>query len=317
MSEVIKLRTITYFLSGAPKTDAEWETEICKAATFLQSAAEDFEAKGYEIQTLRIATRALALSAAAGNEDEPLRVAHMLEALTAANGLSFLNLGTCSEDWLLNKALISLGSTLQHTSFSFSWKQHMGLSHARRLATVILKIAQLTEGSGNFRFGVAFNCEGAQIPFFPAAHPGELSGFALGTENSGLVHKAFKQAAAKMKQGVGNLDECIALALRKEMTAAFQPLEQLAMEVAGRTGVPYLGLDASVVPGLEGPNLTDSYELLGLGQFGGSGTLAVSERITAAIKSLPVKLTGFSGLMLPVTEDRGLAEAAAVVCVII
>ncbi len=38
--------------------------------------------------------------------------------------------------------------------------------------------------------------------------------------------------------------------------------------------------------------------------------LHIAERITAALKSLPLKLCGYSGLMLPVCEDSGLAAAA-------
>lgn len=42
------------------------------------------------------------------------------------------------------------------------------------------------------------------------------------------------------------------------------------------------------------------------------GTLAISELITRVVKGLPgVKQTGYSGLMLPVCEDAGLAAAAA------
>lgn len=37
---------------------------------------------------------------------------------------------------------------------------------------------------------------------------------------------------------------------------------------------------------------------------------APAERITAAIKSLPLRLTGYSGLMLPLCEDSGLVAAA-------
>ena len=39
-------------------------------------------------------------------------------------------------------------------------------------------------------------------------------------------------------------------------------------------------------------------------------TLLPAERITAALKSLPLQLCGYSGLMLPVCEDSGLAAAA-------
>lgn len=37
---------------------------------------------------------------------------------------------------------------------------------------------------------------------------------------------------------------------------------------------------------------------------------ANAERITAALKALPIKLCGYSGLMLPVMEDEGLARVA-------
>jgi len=40
------------------------------------------------------------------------------------------------------------------------------------------------------------------------------------------------------------------------------------------------------------------------------GTLAVCSAITKALKSVEVQLGGFSGLMLPVSEDAGLVEAA-------
>jgi len=41
---------------------------------------------------------------------------------------------------------------------------------------------------------------------------------------------------------------------------------------------------------------------------GGAGTLSISAIITAVMKRLPVERCGYSGLMLPVTEDAGLAE---------
>ena len=47
---------------------------------------------------------------------------------------------------------------------------------------------------------------------------------------------------------------------------------------------------------------------------GDYGTLAAVSAVTKAVKSLPergIKLIGYSGLMLPVMEDRVLAERAA------
>lgn len=60
------------------------------------------------------------------------------------------------------------------------------------------------------------------------------------------------------------------------------------------------GIDTSLAPGLDTPSMTDSYEALGLGTFGGPSTLAISSIITRALKSVPVKRTGYCGLMLPV-----------------
>lgn len=75
----------------------------------------------------------------------------------------------------------------------------------------------------------------------------------------------------------------------------------------------YNGVDASVAPGLDTPDLTAAAEALGLGRFGSSGSLSVSALVTGAIKSLAgcgMKLCGYSGLMLPILEDRGLARAS-------
>jgi uncharacterized protein len=47
-------------------------------------------------------------------------------------------------------------------------------------------------------------------------------------------------------------------------------------------------------------------------RFGGPGTIAAAAAITCALQSLPgIQLTGYCGLMLPVCEDRRLAELAA------
>jgi len=70
------------------------------------------------------------------------------------------------------------------------------------------------------------------------------------------------------------------------------------------TSFSYLGLDSSLAPGPHTPSVTDAYELLGLGRFGAAGSLAVSSLITKVLKELPLRLTGYCGLMLPVCEDQ-------------
>jgi uncharacterized protein (UPF0210 family) len=50
-----------------------------------------------------------------------------------------------------------------------------------------------------------------------------------------------------------------------------------------------------------------AFEELGLGIFGDVGTLAIAKIITDTITNLGIKKCGYSGLMLPILEDYGLA----------
>jgi hypothetical protein len=154
----------------------------------------------------------------------------------------------------------------------------MGPKQARLLAEAIHSLAEQTNGAGNFRFGCAFHCRPG-IPYFPVARsaPG-LRGFAVGTENSGLLYQAFQQAAAECKDGSGSILDAAQACLKQVMTDALQPVEALAQQLAAEQGLPYLGIDASIAPALEPPSIPAAYELLGLGAFGGLGTLAVSGR---------------------------------------
>ena len=70
------------------------------------------------------------------------------------------------------------------------------------------------------------------------------------------------------------------------------------------------GIDASICPGLDTPPMPDAFELLGIGRFGGAGTTAVAALVTGVLKALPLRLCGYTGLMLPVCEDAGLAARA-------
>lgn len=311
MPKMFKLRTLTYFVDRERGTDAEWAAELYAAAEFLRRAEALYTGAGYEVQTLRVATRALA---AASSIEAALALAAVLERAAEAAGISFLNLGSTS-DLALLPALprLSAASLAKgFTSFSFDWQPEMGPAQARAAAAAILAMAAETGGAGNFRFGVSFNCQ-PEIPYFPAAKAGGRRGWAIGTENTGLLFEAFRAAAAEQARAPGAGHDVLALARRSlaaEMEAALRPVEALALRLAAESGQEFLGIDASVAPALERPSLADAYEALGLGRFGGSGTLAVSAMITGVLKALPLRLTGYSGLMLPVCEDSGLAEAA-------
>lgn len=187
---------------------------------------------------------------------------------------------------------------------------------------------------GNFRFASSSNVPPG-VPYFPvaAAGPGLHRTFALATESDALLYKAFLAAAAAEGGGAGssnsssaNPANILAAAeqqLHQVLLQHWAPLEAAAMEIEAAAQQPnpgstepevlppqpqgfrYLGLDTSLAPGLDTPPLTASYELLGCcRQFGGAGSLSVSGLITRVLKGLPLKLTGYCGLMLAVCEDQ-------------
>jgi hypothetical protein len=274
---------------------------------------------GYTVQTVRIATSALrgVESPAAARE---LGVA--LEGLALRHGVPFLSLGASSDAaFLAAGAVPQLAAALHNTSFSIAWEREWGLREARLLADAIFDTAQRSP-SANFRFGVAFNCQPG-TPFFPVARAGGARGFSIGTENSAMLHRAFcRAAAAGAGAGAGgdplhNAHD----ALKHDMEAALRPVEEIASSLyleaddtcAPRDRWAYLGTDSSIAPALEPPTIVESFARLGVApRFGGAGTLAIAERVTAALKSLAmIKLCGYCGIMMPVCEDVGLAAAAA------
>jgi hypothetical protein len=192
-------------------------------------------------------------------------------------------------------------------------------------AEVTVALGRDTEGGfGNFRFCASF-CVPPHVAFFPAAYAPSAARaspaasdpfyFALGLECGDVALQALTAAAE------GGAEKRLPLsvvtsALLEAFTAALVPLEGHAKAAALRPGagparaVAYGGIDASLNPGLaEACSVGSAFEVaLGGKPFGSSGTLAVAAAVTAALKALPVKLTGYSGLMLPPLEDAALAR---------
>jgi uncharacterized protein len=57
--------------------------------------------------------------------------------------------------------------------------------------------------------------------------------------------------------------------------------------------------------------MTEVYEVISVEYFGASGSVETSALLTRVFKSVKnVEITGFSGLMLALIEDRGLADGS-------
>jgi uncharacterized protein len=81
----------------------------------------------------------------------------------------------------------------------------------------------------------------------------------------------------------------------------------VAQSVEKETGWTYAGIDPTPAPGGD-ISIGDAIEKFTGAKFGSSGTMTAAAMITQAVKSLPVKHVGYSGLMVAVLEDSVLAK---------
>ena len=294
----MKIRTIT---TGVNLSYPVHEVEIKKIARFNLAAKSIFEGNGYEVQTLRIATQPWVEYLGSLSPNQIVAEITNMEKLCIDNGINFLSIGTVADQKSIdlipeiNKATSTVfaSATIGHVKGGINYEA------ARRAAKAIVTISKTTDsGYGNIRFAALSNCP-PDIPFFPASyHQGETC-FSIALEDSDLVTKAFEKSG-NLVEAEKNLASIFATEVKK--------VEDTAQEIAEKEGILLQGIDVSEAPSLqENESIAFAYEKLNLGKFGAPGTLAISGMITKVLKSLDVKKCGYSGLMLPILEDVGLA----------
>ena len=297
----MKIRTIT---TGIPLKSATDFEKIHPAAEFNRNARSLFEQAGYEVQSTRIATNSWEQYLTGSTREEILRDVHTIEDVCRDLNVGFFNLGYAgSAEKILRCAdIIRRTSAVSCSAKMGDAETGINPGNVKAAAEVIRNISQETDGGmGNFRFCAWAGCKPG-IPFFPAAyHEGETS-FSIGLESGDLVMKAFS-GSKNIWEAEQNLKSLVEEELRK--------IQDVAQQVSIEHHVRFRGIDASLAPSLrEDESIAFAYEKLLSGRFGDPGTLAISAVITGVLKNLSVKTCGYSGLMLPVCEDLGLAQRA-------
>ncbi|MFA6528973.1 MAG: DUF711 family protein [Candidatus Gracilibacteria bacterium] len=297
----MKIRTITTGVSLQSPND---EAKIRQTAEFNQKAKAVFEKVGYEVQTTRIATNSWEEYLGNLSDAEIVKAVRGIEKLCQSLDVSFFNLGYAKTP---NKIKLvpefNKVTSLISCSAKIGDKENgINFENAKISAQVIKRIAEETEnGYGNFRFCASANCKPG-IPFFPTGFHEGKPAFGIGLECGDLAMKAFSKS--------GNLIEA-EQNLKQIFEEETKKVTELAEQISKDFGIKYNGIDVSLNPGLEEhESIAFAYEKLGFGKFGNQGTLTISALITRVLKGLSVKTCGYSGLMLPVCEDRGLATRA-------
>ena len=301
-SEKPRVRAITAFVRLDRST---WQSQVAEALRTLREAKSQFEASGYQVQTIRITTQPLAELVQGLTESQALDFLKQFDQLSAKEKFT-PNVGPAMLHDTDNPATMHLLevalSTLPHVEGNAIIADESGIhwKTIRRSAELVKYVADHSSHSqGTFNFTATAMLKPLG-PFFPGSwHDGPGKQFAFGFQGANVVHDVF----AKDK---GNADAAI-----KDLTAALtvhaKVAEAVGNKVAASTGWTYAGLDPTPAPGGD-VSIGAAIEAFTGAKFGSSGTLTASRIITTAVKAVPVKQTGYAGLMVPVLEDNLLAK---------
>jgi uncharacterized protein (UPF0210 family) len=297
-----KVRAITAFVRLDRNT---WEKQIGEALVVLRKVQSGFEASGYDVETLRIVTQPLGELVAGLSEDESMAYLAHLDALSVKeNFLPNVGPGMMRETddpasmRVLERALSTLpnieASSVIAGDDGIHWKT------IRRTAELVKYVAEHSPHSqGTFNFTATAMLK-PLAPFYPGAyHTGAGRQFAIGFEGAGVVEDVFARDRGNAEAATADLTA----ALTKHAKVA----ESIGNNVAGETGWAFVGVDPTPAP-MGDVSIGRAIENFMGARFGSSGTLTAARIITAAVKAVPVKQTGYSGLMVPVMEDKVLAQ---------
>jgi uncharacterized protein (UPF0210 family) len=301
----MNLRSITYFCNPRWPLDVK----ILQAAgAFLAEARGAFEAAGFTVQTLRLATVPFPRLLGAQKLADAPKLAEMMGAALHATGIDYAALGPAlpefSYSYLVIPEAIAAAQDVFFSGVMAEAKNGLSLPAVRACAEVIVRCAPLTpDGFANLRFAALANVKPG-APFFPAAyHEGNVPAFALATEAADLAVQAFS--------GVKTIAEG-----RQALVAALEAHARKLVAVADllkyRYNLRFGGIDFSLAPfPEEARSLGAAFERIGAPKVGLHGSLAAAAILTEAIALARFPRAGFCGLFLPVLEDAVLAKRAA------
>jgi uncharacterized protein (UPF0210 family) len=279
-----------------------------RALHTLARARKRFEAEGYEVQTTRITLPPRIAALDARQRHAALDDLRAIDAMCVASANTMCGLGPLLVSDRPDAELAPWSAELVRATKSISFSvaiaspEHGIHLHGVKVAGAVMRAVAdaIPSGLGSFRFAASANVP-AGTPFFPVGWHNGPSDLAIGLESAHLVHAAFLGATDR---------EDARTRLTTSLTTELREVERIASAVSRAEGLRYGGIDSSPAP-LGDHSIGAAIEALSGGVFGEAGTLQACALVTDVIKSLPVKLCGYSGLMLPVLEDRVLARRAA------
>jgi uncharacterized protein (UPF0210 family) len=174
------------------------------------------------------------------------------------------------------------------------WKT---IRRTAQLVKYVSEHSQHSQGTINFTATAMLK---PYAPFYPGSyHTGAGRQFSIGFEGANVVQDIFAKDKGNAEAALADLTA----ALAKHAAVA----TSVGKKVAAETGWTYLGVDPTPAP-LGDVSIGAAIESFTGAKFGSSGTLTAAHIITAAVKAVPERQVGYSGLMVPVLEDKLLSQ---------
>jgi uncharacterized protein (UPF0210 family) len=296
-----RVRAITAFVRLERPT---YEKQIDDALTLLNATKAELAKRGYETQTIRIVTQPLAELVQGLSDQEALLFLQALDGLSQAKGF-MPNVGPAmlhdTDSPGAMRLLAQVLTTLPHLNASTIIADDDGI-HWKTVHETAKLVRYVTDHSarsqGNFLFAASAMLKPLG-PFYPTAyHTGAGKQFSLGFEAANIVQQVFGMTH-------GNFDASVA-ELTRQLTIHSRVGEEIGNAVAASSGWTFVGVDPTPAP-LADASIGDAIERYTGSKFGANGTMTAALAITSAVKAVKVKQVGYSGLMLPVMEDKRLA----------
>lgn len=301
----MKIRSITYFCNpGYPLK----ENVLREAGDFLSKAKSAYEAAGFEVQTVRVATVSFAKLLGEKHIDKLPKYAEQFTNVMKQNGVVYAALGPALPELPRSYQVIPEAIAASEGVFFcgvMADGQTIHMAQVKACAEIIVKCAPLDpNGFANLNFTALANV-GPNTPFFPGAyHTSDSPAFAIAVECADLAVNAFH--GQETVDGGRNL-------LIAEITKHGQAITQVAQSlITNPQLLTFKGIDFSLAPFPDDEHsLGKAVENMGVSKIGLHGSLAAAAILTDAIERADFPHTGFNGFMQPILEDSILVKRAA------
>ena len=294
----VKVRAVTGFITIDAKS---YPSQFEEAAKFLSQVREAIQAAGIEVQGIRITTQPFPDYTRGLSHAEALKVLRGISELAGKEHFSVSIGPAMSKDGdstepveILIDELSTPGNRVNGTIVT-AGEDGIHWNAVQQAAHLIKTVGERSpHGRGNSSFAAAAMI-GPYVPFYPGSwHPaGGPRSFAIGLESANVVMDVFAREHDPRTAGA---------ALTKALAVDLRVVEAAAMKAAAGSGWNYAGIDPTPAP--RGPvSIGAAIESFTGAPFGSPGSETAAGIITRAVKAVPVKQAGYSGLMLAVLED--------------